>query len=213
MKKSRIEGLNAYLNDVRSIVTQYWVTEQTNRLIEYAKEKIQDIANDIQGRGYKMDRTGNLLDSLCWGVSYDGKLSGFGFYREEKATKDAHMHELWPEIADYYPVYGRKLAKDFVKRYGNKDGRSGWTVFFAILAPYWSFWENGHKNVLTKKFEQFSVMAEFYDRAKTDLKPAKVTFFHIPYTYHIDRIKKSIRNFGENPYKEKRHDKSWPRRN
>ena len=50
--------------------------EQTNRLIEYAKQTILEIGNKIQtyhSRNH-MYRSGHLLRSLCCGVSYDGKL-------------------------------------------------------------------------------------------------------------------------------------------
>ena len=77
--------------------------EQTNRLIEYAKQTILEIGNKIQtyhSRNH-MYRSGHLLRSLCCGVSYDGKLVYSGFYgdialkahttwNESNTTKPSH---------------------------------------------------------------------------------------------------------------------------
>lgn len=148
-----------------------------------------------------MDASGNLLDSLCWGVCYNGQLVGSGFYREKTATDRSMLHELtkvqliegsgrskwrdlygaskkemesaFSEMTAGEPVDGRRRAEGFIEK-ESKNSKSGqWKVFFAILAPYWGYWEKGHHNVFTKKFEQFAVMTQFYDRVKEDLKPAR----------------------------------------
>ena len=52
-------------------------------------------------------------------------------------------------------------------------------VFFAILAPYWGYWEKGFNMKVgwegnrTAIFQQFAVMSQFYDIVKSNLKPAR----------------------------------------
>lgn len=181
MRKSRVVGFNAkkMFDDMMKVV----VEEQNTRLIEYAKEKIIKIGNQIQtyhSRNH-MDRTGNLLDSLLWGVSYNSKLVEGGFYRDAQAKGDSYLHEwFYGDDAYLYPVNGRKFAAEYMEKYGNRGNSQGWKVFFAILAPYWGYWEKGftmksnfgHKS----KFVQFAVMTQFYDEIKKDLKPARVRF-------------------------------------
>ena len=75
------------------------------------------------------------------------------------------------------------MAQNYIQRYGSAgSGNKTWRVFFAILAPYWGYWEKGF-NLKTgggssdlprkERFIQFSVMTEFYDSIKNDLKPAR----------------------------------------
>lgn len=146
-------------------------------LVEYAKTKITEIGNKIQTYHSKnhMDRTGNLLNSLCWGVSFNGDVLDSGFYRDvvlhEKGIDKnsfSYMHELWPDYKYAYPVDGRAMADEFLRR--AQPSTKGWRVFFAILAPYWGYWESGHKNVMTDKFEKFAIMTQVYDEVKRELK-------------------------------------------
>lgn len=147
-------------------------------LVDYAKTKIVDIGRKIQAyhSANNMDRTGNLLNSLCWGVSYNGDVLDSGFYREETIHDDmgidhngqSYMHELLPDYKYAYPVNGRAMANEFLQR--SQPSSKGWRVFFAILAPYWGYWESGHKNVMTGKFERFAVMTHVYDEVKRELK-------------------------------------------
>lgn len=71
------------------------------------------------------------------------------------------------------PVNGHALAQDFIDKFAKKSKEGQWTVFFAILAPYWGYWEQGHNNRLARRFLRFQVMTEFFDQVKQDLKPAK----------------------------------------
>lgn len=165
------------------------VTEQTRRLIEYARIEVAKIGDYIKTyvSSNNMDRTGNLLNSLCWGVSYDGKLVGGGFYRKAIArnkgidgTSTSYLHEWFSGDEKYLlPVNGRKLAYDYVKKYGN-NGSRGWRVFFAILAPYWGYWEKGFKLKSYfgggTRFMQFAVMTHFFDEVKNELRPARTRF-------------------------------------
>ena len=51
-------------------------------------------------------------------------------------------------------------------------------VLFAILAPYWGYWEAGHNNIFLGRV-QFAAMTQFYDIIKGELKPMKVKKPHI----------------------------------
>lgn len=188
--KSKVIGFDA--DKWGRDLTNYWVGQQTARLIAYAKDKIQQIGDKIKtyhSRNH-MDRTGNLLDSLYWGVSYNGTLVQMGYYREQRATEPSYLHEfLGDDYNTLFPVNGRLFAKRHLERYMGGKQFNGWKVWFAILAPYWGYWENGFKmkrtlasneevDVETFSFRRFAVMAEFYDVIKSDLKPAKVRFRH-----------------------------------
>lgn len=186
--------------------------EQTNRLIEYAKQTILEIGDKIQtyhSRNH-MYRSGHLLRSLCCGVSYDGKLVYSGFYgdialkshttRNEANTTNSYLHEWIPEY-EAFQIDGRQMAQNYIQRYGSAgSGNKTWRVFFAILAPYWGYWETGFNMVHGKgknkksSFHQFAVMTEFYDKVGKDLKPAKVKFqitkdMNYTKSYHVKSIK------------------------
>ena len=185
MIKSKVIGFNA--KSMAAAMMKNVVAEQNRRLVEYAKEKILAIGNQIQtyhSRNH-MDRTGNLLDSLLWGVSYEGKLVEGGFYRDAQARGESYLHEWFSGDVKYLiPVNGRQLAQTYMQKYGN-NGAKGWRVFFAILAPYWGYWEKGFTMKSgggdsgiprSTRFMQFAVMTQFYDEIKKDLKPARVRF-------------------------------------
>ena len=187
--------------------------EQTNRLIEYAKQTILEIGNKIQtyhSRNH-MYRSGHLLRSLCCGVSYDGKLVYSGFYGDialkshttswEENTTNSYLHEWIPEH-EAFQIDGRQMAQNYIQRYGSAgSGNKTWRVFFAILAPYWGYWETGFNMVhgllgknRKSSFHQFAVMTEFYDKVGKDLKPAKVKFqitkdMNYTKSYHVKSIK------------------------
>ena len=167
-----------------SDMTNLVIEEQNRRLIEYAKETIVKIGDEIQkyhSRNH-MDRTGNLLASLCWGVSYDNKLVDGGYY-VESAHGSSWVHEFWPDIA--IPVNGHELAATYLEKYGNKGCEHKWKTFFAILAPYWGYWEKGFTMKggggnspipMYEKRLQFSVMTQFFDIIKGELKPMRTRF-------------------------------------
>ena len=187
-------------------------SEQTNRLIEYAKQTILEIGDKIQtyhSRNH-MYRSGHLLRSLCCGVSYDGKLVYSGFYGDialkshttwnEANTTNSYLHEWIPEY-EAFQIDGRQMAQNYIQRYGSAgSGNKTWRVFFAILAPYWGYWETGFNMVHGKgknkksSFHQFAVMTEFYDKVGKDLKPAKVKFqitkdMNYTKSYHVKSVK------------------------
>ena len=158
--------------------------EQTRRLIAYAKEKIQEIGDKIQTWNSRnhMDRTGNLLNSLCWGVSYGGEMVETGFYRDATSIRESGLHE-WSGQNDE-PVDGRARAEAFLQRKSKDCPKNKWRVFFAILAPYWGYWETGfvfvhgegRGNFRGATFMKFSVMSQVYDTVSKELKPAETTF-------------------------------------
>ena len=200
---SSLTGWNPSL--LKKQIMENAVAYNNMRLVEYAKETILKIGNKIKTYHSKhnMDRTGNLLNSLCWGVSYKGKLVDGGFFRDAvhnskgiSSTSESFLHEWFSGDEKYLiPVDGRQLAEEYLRKVGN-TGSTGWKVFFAILAPYWGYWEEGFtmrrgggimhssggktwKIPRTSTFMKFAVMAETYDQVRKDLKPARKYYFNV----------------------------------
>lgn len=139
--------------------------EQTRRLIAYAREEIIKIGDKMM-----MEDTGNLLDSLCWGVWQKGRLIRSGYYRQmPEATNDSYLHAISP-MPPKEAVNGRYLAQLFLSQYKPKQMR-GWEVVWAATTPYYAYWEYGHYNVFLKQRVQFTAMAERYDHIKQEFKP------------------------------------------
>ena len=193
--KSKVIGFDA--DKWGQDLTNYWVGQQTARLIAYAKDKIQQIGNKINSYPSRkhLDNTHNLLDSLCWGLSYNQNLISSGFYREQKATEASYLHEWWKggsvrdrktgsfESFDHYnlpAIYGHQLAEKFLSKFASSSRakKSGWTLFFAILTPYWGYWEKGFtmKAKWGSRSLQFPVMAETRDEVKGELVGANISF-------------------------------------
>lgn len=227
MAKSSLAGWNP--ETLKKQMMENVVAYNNARLVDYAKETIAKIGNKIKSYHSKnnMDRTGNLLNSLCWGVSYKGKLIEGGFFRDAvlndkgiAKTSESFLHEWFSGDEKYLiPVNGRQLAEEYLQKVGN-TGSSGWKVFFAILAPYWGYWEegftlihggsvssSGRKNgKLTKgykgargaTFMKFAVMAETYDQVRKDLKPARKYYFNVsvPQYSHQKLVKKWNKQAG-----------------
>lgn len=188
------------------------IEEQTKRLIAYAEEEVKKLGDKIltYNSANHMDRTGNLLNSLCWGVTYNGKMMGSGFYRDavihtrinsygEKRGKGrsggstSFLHEFFGD--DAIAVNGRQLAEDFLK--GFKGKSNGWSFFIAILAPYWGYWEGGFKITSqfggkTTRFLKFQVLTHVVDDVRMTLKPAETHLtVHVPqYSYKNPKYKK-----------------------
>ena len=211
MKQGRLIGFNA--KALSEQIMAKVVEEQTRRLIEYAENKIKEIGNKINSYNsrHHMDRTGNLLNSLCWGVTYSGELKASGFFRNAQSTKISYLHEWSTEYAAF-PVDGHSLAAEYIERYGKSSWKGRWRVFFAILAPYWGFWEEGFnlKHGFSKTgamtFKQFAVMTEVYDQVSEELKPAKVNF-KITKSHHYSHNSKDKNSLArkyksrvDNPY-------------
>lgn len=177
MKQSQVK-FNS--NALKKVMMENLTEEQTRRLVAYAEDKIKEIGDQIQTYNSRnhMDRTGNLLNSLCWGVAYNGELKASGFYREASSLKESYLHE-WGEYGGTFVVDGHAEAENYIQKYGKVGSGNGyWRVFFAVLAPYWGYWEKGFtfKGVKGTRFLQFAVMTEFYDTISKELKPAKVNF-------------------------------------
>lgn len=204
--KTKIIGFNPA--KIKKEAEAYAIPLQTEKLIEYAKGEIMKLGKKIQeyhSRNH-MDRTGNLLNSLCWGVCYQGEMKGSGFFRPEtlqnkgiEGTSQSYLHEFFERTDN---INGRQLAQEFIENYKGYEG--GWTVFFAILAPYWGYWEGGF-NMKTglKKDEQgqwhftkrifmhHQAMTYVYDDVRMELKPKTVHInVNIPkYSYKNPRYK------------------------
>lgn len=204
-------------NAFREFLTKNLIQEQTDRLIAYAEEKILELGNKINSynRANHMDRRGNLLNSLCWGVAYNNELKASGFYREANSLELSYLHE---RDADYtaYPVDGRAEAERYIRQYGKLGSGGGtWRVWFAILAPYWGYWEQGFTMVsggsngrpCSTKHLQFSVMSQFYDKVERDLKPAKVNIkIHVE-EYSSTTRARDYKHRVDNPYS--RFNEKW----
>lgn len=191
MRKSKVTGFN--VGKMKAKMLKNAVNLQTKLLANYARAKVVEIGNRIQQYHSlnHMDRTGNLLDSLCWGVTYDNKIVECGFFREQTASTWSSLHEYFSgDIQALFPVYGHGMAEEYLSKYSSRSTKSGWRVFFAILAPYWGYWEKGFTNKVQEprrnlgetdltsystRYFKFAVMTEFYDQVKQDLKPAKVS--------------------------------------
>ena len=201
MKRGKIIGFNAAKMAEQMMANA--VAEQNRRLVEYAEQRVIMLGETINSYNsrHHMDDTGNLLDSLCWGVCYDGKMVQSGFYRNKKATEDSELHKWskvtfkgtrndqfkgkWIEgVSASEPVNGHQLAAEYISQAHKKCKGGEWMVFFAILAPYWGYWEKGFTQVHgagfingkgfgSASFQQFAVMSQFYDIVKSNLKPAR----------------------------------------
>ena len=208
MAKSSLAGWNP--ETLKKQMMENVVAYNNARLVDYAKETIAKIGNKIKSYHSKnnMDRTGNLLNSLCWGVSYKGKLVEGGFFRDAvlndkgiAKTSESFLHEWFSGDEKYLiPVNGRQRAEEYLQKVGN-TGSSGWKVFFAILAPYWGYWEEGFNMKAKGKsigFFKFAVMAETYDQVRKDLKPARKYYFNVsvPQYSHQKLVKKWNKQAG-----------------
>ena len=205
--KTKIIGFNPA--KIKKEAENYLIPIQTEKLIEYAKEEIIKLGDKIQTYNSRnhMDRTGNLLNSLCWGVYYNGKRKGDGFYRDEKTqskglngSRISFLHEFFRN--DQEEVNGRKMAEDFIKSF--KATSKGWTLFIAVLAPYWGYWESGftmkfgfekdedgNMRTTQRRFMQFQVMTHVFDDVRMALKPAETHFsvFVPKYSYQNRKYK------------------------
>lgn len=154
---------------------------QTERLIAYAKEQIVLMGDEIQQIITSPEgSTGNLLDSLCWGVWHNKKREGYGYYRQEiNAVEYSYLHEFSPSIRE--SVSGRYLAQQFLEQYqANLTITDGWQIAWGVLAPYYAYWEAGHVNILRGgEFVQFTAMSQRYDHIKAALEPKCRTNFNV----------------------------------
>lgn len=108
----------SHMAKVADSIRKFIIDEQTRRLVEYAKAKVQEIGERIQTYGSRnhMNRTGNLLDSLCWSVAFNGNVVESGYY-QNNARGLSYLHEF-DENFEAYPVGGHTLAENYIKQYG-----------------------------------------------------------------------------------------------
>lgn len=223
MIAGKIVGFDA--NKIKAQLLAASIEEQNRRFIAYAKEKILEIGDRIKtyNAANHLDRTGNLLNSLVWGVVYNGKLIERGFYRNADSMRESYLHE-WSgsDISSMFPVDGHERARKFSTEYARSCGK-GWRVFFAILAPYWGYWESGFriKSGGKAKFMQFQVMSQVFDEVRMELKPAETHLtVNVPHYEGSNRkyknkkytnLKKKARELSDNPYKESKWFSKNPR--
>lgn len=196
------------------------VEEQTSRLIAYAMETVQQIGDKMRMFDSKnnLDRTGNLLRSLCWGVSFDGKMKASGFYEGAGGSKGiSYLHEFSGN--DAISVDGRKLADDYIEAQKGKGNSKGWRMFVAVLAPYWGYWEEGFTMKIgghevygddtrratqtipySTRYFRYNVMAQTWDVVRKDLKPAKtnITVYVPKYIHKSEKWRRKLSYKGKN---------------
>ena len=144
--------------------------EQTKRFVAYAERQMKSIGEAFNA----WESSGNLIDSLCYAVYHNGRPAKMDYYRSPQATDTSELHEFSKEHREQ--VNGRALAERFLTDF-KPSKKQGWEVFWAVLAPYWGYWEQGHYNVCFKQRVQFSVMAQQFDLVKETLEPkCKTTF-------------------------------------
>lgn len=161
--KAKIDGLDAWVDKILKDAE----TKQTENLVNYAKEQMASIG----AKFVDWEANGNLLDSLCWGVYFKKKLHRFGYYRGAQAFEDSILHALSSRDKQV-KVNGRALAEQFLAQY---KPTAKWEVVWAVLAPYWAYWEKGHYNRLMGTMVRFEIMAQAKDQIDKDLTdPAKV---------------------------------------
>ena len=109
MKQGKIIGFNAAKMAEQMMANA--VAEQNRRLVEYAEQRIIMLGETINSYNSKhyMDDTGNLLDSLCWGVCYNGEMVQSGFYRSPKANMPSYLHG-WSNVEFADPKRFKKHA-------------------------------------------------------------------------------------------------------
>ena len=121
------------------------IKEQTTRLIAYAEQQMEKIGERIAWNDH-----GNLLDSLCWAVYYNGNMRRCGYYRKSEAIEDTYLHALSKSIRQ--PINGHAEAQTFLAQYVPTE-QSGWEVIWAVAAPYWGYWEKGFRFKLNPRSE------------------------------------------------------------
>lgn len=173
VKKTRVRfNVEKY----RKAVMKHVAEEQNLRLIAYAQDEITKMGDSLKEKMKEKpsDRTHNMLNSLVWAVYYDGKEKKHGYYRKSSSTKGkAYLHELSDNPRE---VNGRELAKEFLRTYQPRVN-NGWEIVWAILAPYYAYWEMGHENRFYGKFVKFDMMTQRYDHIRNTLgNLAKVSF-------------------------------------
>lgn len=162
-------------NKFRETIMKKIVKEQTERLVAYAQEEIVKMGESLSKKmaGKPSDRTHNMLNSLVWAVFYDGKQAKHGYYRQSASTRGtSYLHEIGHEPIE---INGRELARHFLMTY-QPNVSNGWEIVWAVLAPYYAYWEEGHKNTFYGKFVKFDMMTQRYDHIRNTLGDlAKVT--------------------------------------
>lgn len=219
MKRSKLIGWNPV--KIREEMTAKAIALQTERFIEYAEREVKKIGDMMMtyNSANHLDRTGNLLNSICWGVTYNGERKASGFYRDAvihtytnrwgqergmgtKGGTSSFLHEFFGGTEE---VNGRQRAENFIESYKGKA--KGWSVFFAVLAPYWGYWESGFTMrggggtsgvPRQSRFMQFQVMTHIFDDVISELKPAKTRF-----TVYVPKYSYRARSSEGKKYKNK----------
>ncbi len=152
--------MSGYLKKVEKDLTEYWVNEQTNRLVEYAKEELEKM---VTTHTFK-NRTKNLEDSYAWGVYYKGELKESGF-RAKSASKPAKFHGT--------NIWGNEEAVTFIQN-GYTPPSNGWVVVWVAAAPYSVYLDP--KSSYQSRSNHFFVISQRYDAIRQTFGEKAVTF-------------------------------------
>lgn len=147
------------------------VTEQTRRLVQYAKKELYEMIVTRQFHS----QTFNLADSYVWAVYFDGKEQEHGFVGAKMANDVSYLHEWSRDPSKRIPVDGRKEATAFLNAFrGHLPTANGWVVVWAACAPYARYLDPAAGNTKTNRF---FVISQRYDHIKNTFAPkGHVTF-------------------------------------
>lgn len=156
---------------LRKAMMKNLVTEQTRRLVQYAKEELYEM---IVTRQFE-SRTFNLADSYVWAVYFDGKEQSHGHIGSKMANDVSYLHEWSRDPSKRIPVDGRKEATAFLSAFqGHLPTKDGWVVVWAACAPYARYLDPAAGSTKTNRF---FVISQRYDHIKNTFSPkGHVTF-------------------------------------
>ena len=158
-----LDAIAKRINDAR-------VRQQTAKLCVYASEMIKKI-NAFREAGLATpsgDWTGNLGDSLCWIVYYNGKIEKSGY-----ARKDPIAQSPQSDSDVNGDIWGRKLADDFIRSH-NPSATKGWEVVWAATVNYASKLEQGISDI--HEGLKLRIISQVFDQVVDDFKgKAKIT--------------------------------------
>jgi hypothetical protein len=164
---------NVYFNgldDIAKKINNARIKQQTDKLCVYASKMIKKI-NTFREAGMSNpsgDWTGNLGDSLCWIVYYNGNIANSGYARNQAMAQDAqHDSSVSGDI------WGRELANNFIRSH-NPSTTKGWEVVWAATVNYASKLEKGNSDV--HKGVRLRIISQVFDNVVGDFKgKAKIT--------------------------------------
>ena len=162
-------------NDINSINTRNNMNDEGNLLDSLCWGVCY--SGELKGSGFFREQVATKpsgLHAYSKAAILEGGRSKWKSLYNADATKARLLQKSnWSYESAAEPVNGHQLAEEYLSKAGTKSKKGQWLVFFAILAPYWGYWEEGHYNIFMRRFVRFNVMTWYYDQLKRDLSPAK----------------------------------------